>query len=165
MPKEDDAGGGSEPELPVPVGGAHPLPQTYAHPRMHLQLHVLKMHALLCLFALSDTFPARLCPCPSVGKAKSNCFHPPRSPQGNSARGKDEYGGSEPFSEPESRAVRELALKYKPTAYVNVHSGEWAMYYPWDHKLVRCATVKDPARGPWRVQGLLGYGIGLCALL
>lgn len=31
--------------------------------------------------------------------------------------------------------MRELALTYKPAAYANIHSGEWAMYYPWDHMM------------------------------
>ncbi len=54
-----------------------------------------------------------------------------------SPRGGDEYGGTRPFSEPTSRALRQLATALRPTAYVNVHSGEWAMYVPWDHKKAR----------------------------
>jgi hypothetical protein len=53
------------------------------------------------------------------------------------ARGADEYGGRAPFSEPQSRALRALAQRLRPTAYANVHSGEWAIYVPWDHKLAR----------------------------
>lgn len=59
----------------------------------------------------------------------------PHRTQAVSSRGRDEYGGTEPFSEAESRCVRGLAQQYKPTAYANIHSGEWAMYYPWDHRL------------------------------
>jgi hypothetical protein len=51
-----------------------------------------------------------------------------------SGRGAEEYGGPAPFSEPQSRALRDLARALRPVAYVNVHSGEWAMYVPWDHK-------------------------------
>ena len=49
-------------------------------------------------------------------------------------RGAEEYGGVSPFSEPQSRALRDLATAARPVAYVNVHSGEWALYVPWDHK-------------------------------
>lgn len=48
--------------------------------------------------------------------------------------GSDEYPGPHPFSEPESRIVRDEAARFKPHGYANVHSGEWAMYVPWDHK-------------------------------
>lgn len=44
------------------------------------------------------------------------------------------YGGPSPFSEPHSRALRDLAARHPPRAFVNVHSGEWAAYTPWDSK-------------------------------
>lgn len=50
-----------------------------------------------------------------------------------SAEGSDEYGGSKPFSEPETRIVNNV-LASQPQAFVNLHSGEWAMYTPWDSK-------------------------------
>lgn len=46
----------------------------------------------------------------------------------------DVYGGTKPFSEPESRVVKLIAETVHPRAYVNLHSGEWAMYVPWDSK-------------------------------
>ena len=52
-------------------------------------------------------------------------------------RGGEEHGGDAPFSEPHSRALRDLALADPPAAYANVHSGEWALYVPWDHKKAR----------------------------
>ena len=52
-------------------------------------------------------------------------------------RGGDEFGGGAPFSEPQSKALRDLATQAPPTAYANVHSGEWALYVPWDHKKAR----------------------------
>lgn len=52
----------------------------------------------------------------------------------DAGRGEDEYGGAQPFSEPQSQALRQLAQQLLPTAYANVHSGEWAVYVPWDHK-------------------------------
>lgn len=44
------------------------------------------------------------------------------------------YGGPEPFSEPHSRLVRDIALAAPPRTFINVHSGEWAIYTPWDSK-------------------------------
>jgi hypothetical protein len=44
------------------------------------------------------------------------------------------YGGKKPFSEAESRVVKLIAETVRPRAYVNLHSGEWAMYVPWDSK-------------------------------
>jgi hypothetical protein len=64
-------------------------------------------------------------------------------------RGGDEFGGAKPFSEPQSRALRDLATTLRPTAYANVHSGEWAIYVPWDHKKARRTarrTVPNEAR-------------------
>ena len=52
-------------------------------------------------------------------------------------RGGEEHGGDKPFSEPQSRALRDLAMADPPVAYANVHSGEWALYVPWDHKKAR----------------------------
>eukprot|EP00884_Botryococcus_braunii_P007354 jgi/Botrbrau1/1661/Bobra.116_2s0005.1 len=46
----------------------------------------------------------------------------------------DVYGGKKPFSEAESRVVKLIAETVRPRAYVNLHSGEWAMYVPWDSK-------------------------------
>jgi len=48
--------------------------------------------------------------------------------------GSDEYGGPKPFSEPESRIVKLIAEANRPQAFVNLHSGEYAMYVPWDSK-------------------------------
>ena len=54
-------------------------------------------------------------------------------------RGADEFGGAAPFSEPASKSLRSLAERLASSppglaAYANSHSGEWAMYVPWDHK-------------------------------
>ena len=52
-------------------------------------------------------------------------------------RRSETYGGPEPLSEFESKSVLALAKSMLPLkSYVNVHSGEWAMYVPWDHKKV-----------------------------
>jgi hypothetical protein len=46
----------------------------------------------------------------------------------------DSYGGSLPLTERQSRLVKQLAEKERPRCYINVHSGEWAAYSPWDSK-------------------------------
>ncbi len=48
--------------------------------------------------------------------------------------GSEEYGGPKPFSEPESRIVKLIAESVRPQAFVNLHSGEYAIYVPWDSK-------------------------------
>lgn len=48
--------------------------------------------------------------------------------------GSDEYGGPKPFSEPETRIVKLIAETTRPQAFVNLHSGEYAVYVPWDSK-------------------------------
>eukprot|EP00873_Tetraselmis_striata_P012253 jgi/Tetstr1/432517/TSEL_021890.t2 len=55
---------------------------------------------------------------------------PPRS---------QDYGGDFPFSEPETRLIRTQVNEQdeKPRVYVSVHSGEWALYFPWDSKMLR----------------------------
>lgn len=46
------------------------------------------------------------------------------------------FGGTHPFSEPQSRMIARLALSggVPAKAYLNVHSGEWAAYSGWDSK-------------------------------
>ncbi|KAF8060049.1 Carboxypeptidase B [Scenedesmus sp. PABB004] len=48
----------------------------------------------------------------------------------------EQYGGPSPFSEPQSRLVRHVVdgMRGRLVSYVNVHSGEWAAYTPWDSK-------------------------------
>lgn len=50
-----------------------------------------------------------------------------------SDKNSEEYGGPEPFSEPQTRLLNNV-LEAQPQAFVNLHSGEWAMYTPWDSK-------------------------------
>ena len=46
----------------------------------------------------------------------------------------EEYGGTEPFSEPEVMCTKSLAQNRRPHVYVNVHSGMDGLLVPWDHK-------------------------------
>ncbi|KAI5062091.1 hypothetical protein GOP47_0022630 [Adiantum capillus-veneris] len=46
----------------------------------------------------------------------------------------EEFPGNAPFSEPETRIMRDLASSFKPHLWINVHSGMQAMFTPYDHK-------------------------------
>lgn len=46
----------------------------------------------------------------------------------------EEYGGKEPLSEPQARIIKFVAETNPLRAYVNLHSGEFALYAPWDSK-------------------------------
>ena len=48
------------------------------------------------------------------------------------AAGQEEYGGPKPLSEPQTRIIKALAVEAQPRATVSVHSGEYALYVPWD---------------------------------
>ena len=60
--------------------------------------------------------------------------------------GTEEYGGPAALSEPETRILKLVAQTSRPQAYVNLHSGEWAMYLPWDSKPEAAPDV--PVRSP-----------------
>ncbi|GIL82500.1 hypothetical protein Vretimale_11936, partial [Volvox reticuliferus] len=45
----------------------------------------------------------------------------------------EEYPGTAPFSEPETKVLRQLAAEFKPHVWLNIHSGMEAMLAPWDH--------------------------------
>lgn len=74
-------------------------------------------------------------------------------------RGGDEFGGAQPFSEPHSRALRDLAREAPPVAYANVHSGEWALYVPWDHKKARHTPIRRAAHGVLTAMQALAQGM------
>jgi len=46
---------------------------------------------------------------------------------------KEEFPGTAPFSEPESRIFRDLVASFEPHAVVNWHSGMSAIFTPYDH--------------------------------
>ncbi|KAG2432170.1 hypothetical protein HXX76_009090 [Chlamydomonas incerta] len=46
----------------------------------------------------------------------------------------EEYPGTKPFSEPEVQLLHGIAKEFKPSVWLNVHSGMEAMFTPWDHK-------------------------------
>lgn len=66
------------------------------------------------------------------------------------------YGGEEPFSEPQSRFLRDHALLWKPVAFINVHSGESAVYIPWDSRDTMGAHL--PVRKNWGALGTKHWG-------
>lgn len=46
----------------------------------------------------------------------------------------DTFRGTKPFSEPETRAMRDLMTKVKPTFLLTFHSYSNMVLWPWDHK-------------------------------
>ncbi|GLI67422.1 hypothetical protein VaNZ11_011618 [Volvox africanus] len=88
------------------------------------------------------------------------------------------YGGPHPFSEAQSRLIARIALDggRVPKAYINVHSGEWAVYSGWDSKaavgpglpedlsdlLIRSGDVCRCQAGPaGAVSNYLAFGTGM----
>ena len=47
--------------------------------------------------------------------------------------GYQEWPGEQAISEPESKLLVELLLKFKPRTFLNIHSGEHSVYSPFDH--------------------------------
>ncbi|EFJ41462.1 hypothetical protein VOLCADRAFT_98500 [Volvox carteri f. nagariensis] len=88
------------------------------------------------------------------------------------------FGGPYPFSEAQSRLIARLALEggRVPKGYINVHSGEWAVYSGWDSKsgvgpglpedlsdlLIRSGDVCRCQAGPaGAVSNYLAFGTGM----
>ena len=74
----------------------------------------------------------------------------------------EQYGGEAPLSEPESRLLKHLIDQRKTLGYVNVHSGEWALYTPWDSKPAYAPDlpVSEEEGGSGRGQGgKRGWGV------
>lgn len=46
----------------------------------------------------------------------------------------EEYPGTAPFSEPETKIMQKLVHSFKPQLWVNVHSGMEALFMPYDHR-------------------------------
>ncbi|XP_057861349.2 metallocarboxypeptidase A-like protein ARB_03789 isoform X2 [Cryptomeria japonica] len=46
----------------------------------------------------------------------------------------EEYPGTAPFSEPETKIMQKLVHSFKPHLWVNVHSGMEALFMPYDHR-------------------------------
>jgi hypothetical protein len=53
--------------------------------------------------------------------------------------------GPKPFSEPETRAFKQLVEEYRPTNFLTVHSGTKGMYMPWAYDMEHLATRNQPA--------------------
>jgi len=45
--------------------------------------------------------------------------------------GADSFPGPKPFSEPETRLLKQVVQDYNPTTYLTIHSGTLGMYMPW----------------------------------
>jgi carboxypeptidase T len=50
---------------------------------------------------------------------------------GSGGPGSDTYRGPSAFSEPETRAIRDLLVQHDFLSYVSIHSGAWMILWPW----------------------------------
>jgi len=55
------------------------------------------------------------------------------------------YSGPKPFSEPETRILRNVISAYRPTTFFTIHSGTRGMYMPFAYDRVHTATYNAPA--------------------
>lgn len=56
-----------------------------------------------------------------------------------------DYQGAHPFSEPETRILKEILMAYQPTAFLSIHSGTRGLYMPWAHDMYHLAKRNQPA--------------------
>jgi len=54
-------------------------------------------------------------------------------------------GGPQPFSEPETRLIRQVVQDYKPTLFLSVHSGTRGLYMPWAYEVKQELNQKQQA--------------------
>jgi len=67
-----------------------------------------------------------------------------------------EYRGTGPFSEPESRAIRDLALAHPPVLSISYHSaGQWVLY-PWSY--TRLPTADDDRLSNFAIEMAVANG-------
>lgn len=71
----------------------------------------------------------RICTRKNKNGVDPNRNYPPKKAY-HYARYSEEYEGPHPLSEPETQLVSNLLVN--ATRYVNVHSGEYSLYMPWD---------------------------------
>lgn len=71
----------------------------------------------------------RICQRKNKNGVDPNRNYPPKKVH-HYARYSEEYEGPHPLSEPETKLVSKLLVG--ATRYVNVHSGEYSLYMPWD---------------------------------
>jgi len=64
--------------------------------------------------------------------------------QNGDSEGADTNGGPKPWSEPETRILKDVVSAYKPTGFVTVHSGTRGMYMPWAYDTNNLATRNQP---------------------
>merc|ERR1719261_1169293 len=56
----------------------------------------------------------------------------------------DEDGGPHPFSEPETRILKQVMTDFQPTSFITVHSGTYGMYMPYAYDSVHLAQRNGP---------------------
>jgi len=64
--------------------------------------------------------------------------------QDSAGFGSDSNPGPKPFSEPETRMLKQVVTDYAPTTFLTVHSGTRGMYIPWAYDMTHLATFNEP---------------------
>lgn len=64
--------------------------------------------------------------------------------QASAGFGADSNPGPSPFSEPETRILKQVVTDYAPTTFLTVHSGTRGMYLPWAYDMTHLATFNEP---------------------
>jgi len=64
--------------------------------------------------------------------------------QASAGFGDDSNPGPAPFSEPETRILKQVVTDYAPTTFLTVHSGTRGMYIPWAYDMEHLAQYNEP---------------------
>lgn len=145
------------------------------HARERITTHVASMlssRAQLREKSLTTSRPGKLIIVPKVVKGSESCW------RGNSDNvdinrnfpvnwrltSPDskflDYGGPEPLSEPESQYIYRLLETHRPDLFIDLHSGEVAVYTPWHAKLQQASTALSAQDLVLRIPELQGVKAG-----
>ncbi|MBB20846.1 MAG: hypothetical protein CMP20_15525 [Rickettsiales bacterium] len=72
-----------------------------------------------------------------------------------------DYGGPEPLSEPESQFLYDLLETHQPDLFIDLHSGEVAIYTPWHGKFDHAQTAPSAQDLVSRIPELEGVRAGV----
>jgi hypothetical protein len=55
----------------------------------------------------------------------------------------EDYRGTSPMSEPESQLLKQVAAEFKPAMFIDVHSGDQSLMYPYSYKAAECTNAAE----------------------
>lgn len=142
------------------------------HARERITTHVASMLASRAQMR-SDAHNGKLIIVPELVKGSDSCWRGnankvdinrnfpvnwrPSSPDSRML----DYGGPEPLSEPESQFLYDLFEKYNPDLFIDLHSGEVAVYTPWHGRFVKAKTALSAQELVTRIPELEGVRAGV----